>query len=45
MQCEDCHRLETDLRLTREALALAEAALAADHILDRREDAALPEAA
>jgi len=28
MQCEDCHRLETDLRLTREALALAEAALA-----------------
>lgn len=28
MTCPDCQQLETDLRLTREALALAEAALA-----------------
>jgi hypothetical protein len=28
MTCPDCHRLEHDLELTREALALAEAALA-----------------
>lgn len=29
MTCPDCHRLENDLRLTREALELAESALAA----------------
>ncbi len=29
MICPDCHRLEHDLRLTREALTLCEAALAA----------------